>query len=92
MPAKKPDKKLTEYPPMALTEPHGLTAHHPEETKQLGDAQRITRKVANLLARPRVAVADQRRIAHMALLAIAGGPPSTARDIAVTALKVVTSE
>lgn len=56
---------------------------------QVYAAQRVAAKVAKALKRPRVGISDQLAIAHMALLAIAAGPKSTARDIAVTALKVV---
>lgn len=59
--------------------------------EQVYAAQRVAAKVAKLLKRSRVPHADQLRIAHLALLAVAAGPKSVSRDIAVTALKVVTS-
>lgn len=63
----------------------------PFPSDQIAAAQRVASKVAKLLTKPRAPVADQLCVAHLALLAIAAGPKSVSRDIAVTALKVVSS-
>jgi hypothetical protein len=83
---KRPKQK---FAPMALTEPHGFTAQFQAETDLTAEAQRITAKVAKALQRKDTSDAEKLALARLVLKAIAAGPKSTARDIAVVALKVV---
>ncbi len=82
-----PVGKPPEFKPVDLTQAHGFTAKPAHD--DIAAAQRITAKVARLLARPYVGHYEQLVLARLALMAIAAGPKSVARDIAVCALKVV---
>jgi hypothetical protein len=82
-------KKPQPLPDNASMTPPPLQYAEVATDRDLEWAQLVTRKVAKALKRPRVGQAEQLVIAVLALDAIAKGPKSIARDIAVTARKVV---
>ena len=72
-----------------LTEPHGLTNEHKAEQRQKDAATRVHLKVEKALRRTNVGIGEQIVLARIALLAIADGPKSVSRDIAVSVMRVI---